>query len=87
MYRQKNVYCDVEFSWERKNKINVPYPSVFELTSPKEVTAKAVRMQVKRCQHSVTGGRVDREGNIGHCDGMTGWGGGGEKGQMIGPSL
>ena len=36
------------------------------------LTTKAVRMQVKRYQHSMTYNWLDREGNVGHCSSMTG---------------
>ena len=30
------IFCDVVCLRERESKINFPYPSVFELTSPKD---------------------------------------------------
>ena len=73
-------------TWRGKGKINSPTFCVWT-NKPQGLTAKAVRMQVKRYQHSMTCDRLDGERNVGHCGGMTGWGGGGGRSQMIGPSL
>ena len=44
-------------------------------------------MKAKGYLHSMTCDRLDGEGNVDHCGGMTGRGGGGGRSQMIGPSL
>ena len=55
---------------EEKGKINSPIICVWT-NKPQELTAKAVRMQVKRYLHSMTYNWLDGEGNVGHCSSLT----------------
>ena len=80
--------CVMWYATERgKGKINPPTFCVWT-NKPQGLTTKAVRMQVKCYQLSVTYDLMDREGSVGHYSCMTRWNREEEeRGQMICPGL